>query len=73
MQARGADLRSEDLPPGPRDAAPHRVPPDEFACKEGDLIEIGADEIGVLRNPVISWEKAYGQKPAALATQEKVK
>ena len=27
------------------------VPPDEFACEEGDLIEIGAKEIGVLRNP----------------------
>ncbi len=29
------------------------VPPDEFACEEGDLIEIGADEIGVLRNPTV--------------------
>jgi 2-dehydro-3-deoxy-D-arabinonate dehydratase len=29
------------------------VPPDEFACEEGDLIEIGADEIGVLRNPAV--------------------
>ncbi len=29
------------------------VPPDEFACEEGDMIEIGADEIGVLRNPAI--------------------
>lgn len=29
------------------------VPPDEFACEEGDLIEIGAEEIGVLRNPAI--------------------
>jgi len=27
------------------------VPPDEFACEEGDVIEIGSDEIGVLRNP----------------------
>jgi 2-dehydro-3-deoxy-D-arabinonate dehydratase len=26
------------------------VPPDEFACEDGDMIEIGADEIGVLRN-----------------------
>jgi len=26
------------------------VPPDAFACEEGDLIEIGADAIGVLRN-----------------------
>jgi 2-dehydro-3-deoxy-D-arabinonate dehydratase len=29
------------------------VPPDEFACEEGDLIEIGADDIGVLRNPAL--------------------
>jgi 2-dehydro-3-deoxy-D-arabinonate dehydratase len=29
------------------------VPPDDFACEEGDLIEIGADEIGVLRNPAV--------------------
>ncbi len=29
------------------------VPPDEFACEEGDVIEIGADEIGVLRNPAV--------------------
>lgn len=29
------------------------VPPDDFACEEDDVIEIGADEIGVLRNPAI--------------------
>jgi 2-dehydro-3-deoxy-D-arabinonate dehydratase len=29
------------------------VPPDEFACEDGDLIEVGADEIGVLRNPAV--------------------
>jgi 2-dehydro-3-deoxy-D-arabinonate dehydratase len=29
------------------------VPPDEFACEEGDLIEIGAEEIGVLRNSAV--------------------
>ncbi len=29
------------------------VPPDEFACEPGDVIEIGADEIGVLRNPAV--------------------
>ena len=29
------------------------VPPDDFACEEGDLIEIGAEEIGVLRNPAV--------------------
>ena len=30
-------------------------------------------EIGVLRNRVISWEEAYGHKPAAMATQESLK
>ena len=29
------------------------VPPDEFACEEGDVIEIGADEIGTLKNPAV--------------------
>ena len=29
------------------------VPGEEYACEEGDLIEIGADEIGVLRNPAV--------------------
>ena len=29
------------------------VPPDEFACEEGDVVEIGADEIGVLRNSTV--------------------
>ena len=29
------------------------VPPDEFACEEGDVIEIGADEIGTLKNPTV--------------------
>jgi len=29
------------------------VPPDEFACEAGDLIEIGAEEIGVLRNRAV--------------------
>jgi 2-dehydro-3-deoxy-D-arabinonate dehydratase len=29
------------------------VPPDEFACEEGDLIEIGAEEIGILRNSAV--------------------
>ncbi len=29
------------------------VPPDEFACEAGDVIEIEADEIGVLRNPTV--------------------
>jgi hypothetical protein len=30
-------------------------------------MECEIEKIGVLRNPVISWEKAYGQKAAVLA------
>ena len=29
------------------------VPPDEFACEQDDLIEIGAGEIGILRNRTV--------------------
>jgi 2-keto-4-pentenoate hydratase/2-oxohepta-3-ene-1,7-dioic acid hydratase in catechol pathway len=42
--------------------------PKAWYLKPGDLMECEIEKIGVLRNPVISWEKAYGQKPAALAT-----
>jgi len=38
--------------------------------KPGDVMECEIEKIGILRNPVISWEKAYGKKPATLATQE---
>ena len=38
--------------------------------KPGDVMECEIEKIGVLRNPVISWEAAYGQKPAAVASQE---
>jgi 2-dehydro-3-deoxy-D-arabinonate dehydratase len=30
------------------------VPPDEFACQAGDIIEIGADGLGILRNPAVN-------------------
>jgi 2-keto-4-pentenoate hydratase/2-oxohepta-3-ene-1,7-dioic acid hydratase in catechol pathway len=36
--------------------------------KVGDVMECEIEGIGVLRNPVISWEEAYPRKPAALAT-----
>jgi hypothetical protein len=36
-------------------------------------MECEIEKIGILRNPVISWEEAYGQKPAAMATQELTK
>src|SRR6202158_4485722 len=47
--------------------------PKAWYLKPGDVMECEIEKIGVLRNPVISWEKAYGQKPATLATQETVK
>src|SRR6266849_6696384 len=47
--------------------------PKAWYLKPGDVMECEIEKIGVLRNPVISWEKAYGQKAAALATQETVK
>jgi len=45
--------------------------PKAWYLKPGDVMECEIEKIGVLRNSVISWEEAYGQKPAALATQEK--
>jgi hypothetical protein len=36
-------------------------------------MECEIENIGILRNRVISWEEAYGQKPRALATQETMK
>ena len=44
--------------------------PKAWYLKPGDVMECEIDKIGVLRNRVISWEDAYGHKPAALATQE---
>ncbi|MFZ0799844.1 MAG: fumarylacetoacetate hydrolase family protein [Terriglobales bacterium] len=47
--------------------------PKAWYLKPGDVMECEIEKIGVLRNPVISWEKAYGRKPAALAAQETAK
>ncbi len=47
--------------------------PKALYLKPGDVMECEIERIGILRNPVISWEEAYGQKPAALATQETLK
>jgi len=44
--------------------------PKAWYLKPGDVMECEIEKIGVLRNPVVSWEQAYGHKPAALATQE---
>src|ERR1700736_1697326 len=42
--------------------------PKAWYLKPGDVMECEIEKIGVLRNPVISWEKAYGQKAAVRAT-----
>jgi len=47
--------------------------PQAWYLKVGDVMECEIEQIGILRNPVISWEEAYGQKPAMLATQETAK
>jgi 2-keto-4-pentenoate hydratase/2-oxohepta-3-ene-1,7-dioic acid hydratase in catechol pathway len=39
--------------------------PKSLYLKPGDVVECEIEGIGVLRNPVISWEQAYGRKPAA--------
>ena len=44
--------------------------PKAWYLKPGDVMECEIEKIGILRNPVISWEDAYGRKPAAMATQE---
>jgi 2-keto-4-pentenoate hydratase/2-oxohepta-3-ene-1,7-dioic acid hydratase in catechol pathway len=45
--------------------------PKAWYLKPGDVMECEIEKIGILRNPVISWEEAYGRKPTAMATQEK--
>ena len=37
--------------------------PKAWYLKPGDVMECEIEKIGVLRNPVISWEEAYGKKP----------
>ena len=44
--------------------------PKAWYLKPGDVMECEIEKIGILRNPVISWEQAYGKKAAALAAQE---
>jgi len=44
--------------------------PKAWYLKPGDVMECEIERIGVLRNRVISWEEAYGEKPKAMATQE---
>ena len=47
--------------------------PKAWYLKAGDVMECEIEKIGVLRNRVISWQEAYGQKPEALATQESLR
>jgi 2-keto-4-pentenoate hydratase/2-oxohepta-3-ene-1,7-dioic acid hydratase in catechol pathway len=44
--------------------------PEAWYLKVGDVMECEIEKIGILRNRVISWEEAYGRKPATMATQE---
>src|ERR1700681_4058825 len=44
--------------------------PKALYLKPGDVMECEIEKIGVLRNPVISWAAAHGQKPASVPTQE---
>jgi len=44
--------------------------PKAWYLKPGDVMECEIENIGILRNPVISWEEAYGERPVALPTQE---
>ncbi len=37
--------------------------PQAWYLKPGDVMECEIENIGVLRNPVIAWEQAYGSKP----------
>jgi len=47
--------------------------PKAWYLKPGDVMECEIEKIGILRNPVISWQEAHGEKPIALATQEIMK
>ena len=36
--------------------------PKSLFLKPGDIVECEIEKIGVLRNPVVSWEQIYGKK-----------
>jgi 2-keto-4-pentenoate hydratase/2-oxohepta-3-ene-1,7-dioic acid hydratase in catechol pathway len=57
------------LSTSPGDAAFNGDPKARY-LKVGDMMECEIERIGILRNRIISWEEAYGRRPAALATQE---
>jgi 2-keto-4-pentenoate hydratase/2-oxohepta-3-ene-1,7-dioic acid hydratase in catechol pathway len=41
--------------------------PEAWYLRPGDVIEAEIEHVGTLRNPVISWEQAYGQRAPAVA------
>jgi 2-keto-4-pentenoate hydratase/2-oxohepta-3-ene-1,7-dioic acid hydratase in catechol pathway len=41
--------------------------PKAWYLKPGDVMECEIEKIGILRNPVISWQQAYGEKAPAAA------
>jgi 2-keto-4-pentenoate hydratase/2-oxohepta-3-ene-1,7-dioic acid hydratase in catechol pathway len=46
--------------------------PKAWFLKPGDVMECEIEQIGILRNPVISWEEAYGEKAPGAARSEEV-
>ncbi len=46
--------------------------PKAWYLKPGDVMECEIEQIGILRNPVISWEEAYGEKAPAAGRSEEV-
>ncbi len=44
--------------------------PKAWYLKPGDVMECEIEQIGVLRNPVISWEQAYGKKPEPVLARQ---
>lgn len=43
--------------------------PKKWYLKPGDTVECEIEKIGVLRNPVISWEQARGRRPVAMGAK----
>ncbi len=44
--------------------------PKGWFLKPGDVMECEIEQIGVLRNPVISWEQAYGENPSHVGAKQ---
>ncbi len=44
--------------------------PKAWYLKPGDVMECEIEKIGILRNPVVSWKEAYGDRFSALARTE---